>query len=200
MQQADEPALKDSSNGGKSINMTKTVKRLITVMSALACIALTGVFVVSSALAQDPTPTPPPGETTEPKLERGFKFGFGGSSAQFDAVAAALKLTPTQLFEQLHSGKTLQEIATAQGVDLQVVQDALKTSRMQVVKDAIAQAVKDGRITQEQADWMLQGIEKGFMPMGRGFGFGGRHGRGFGKWEGPQQTPATPTPTPGSTT
>jgi hypothetical protein len=61
------------------------------------------------------------------------------------------------------------------------------------MKDAITQAVKDGRITQAQADWLLQGLEKGYLPAGRGFG----HGRGFGKFgpgKAPSQTPATPTP------
>jgi hypothetical protein len=64
------------------------------------------------------------------------------------------------------------------------------------MKDQIAQAVADGKITQAQADWMLEGIEKGYMPMGRGgFGmFGGpERGHGRGGWQAPN-TPPTPAP------
>ena len=43
-------------------------------------------------------------------------------------------------------------------------------------KKQIEQMVTDGKITQEQADWMLQGLENGYMPMGRGGFFGGMRG------------------------
>ncbi len=92
----------------------------------------------------------------------------------FDAMAKALNLTPTQLFEEMHSGKTLDEIARAQGVDLAKVQEAASAARVQAMKEKIAQAVKDGKMTQEQANWLLQGLEKGYVGKGRGdeFGFG----------------------------
>ena len=44
--------------------------------------------------------------------------GFG-DWATFDAVAGALKLTPAQLFEQLHNKKTLKEIAASLGFENQ---------------------------------------------------------------------------------
>ena len=110
----------------------------------------------------------------------------GGSMADFDAMAKALNLTPTQLFEQLHSGKTLAEIAQAQGVDLTKIQEAANATRIQAQKDRIAQAVKDGTMTQAQADWILQGLEKGYMGKGMGgfrggpmMGRGGMHGFGW---------------------
>jgi hypothetical protein len=170
------------------------VRKLMTVMGALALILLVGVMVVGTVSAQSATPTP---GTPLGKFGLGRGFGFmGGAGSQFDTVAKALNLTPTQLFEQLHSGKTLDEIAKAQGVDLTKVQEAVNATRLQAMKDSIAQAVKDGKMTQAQADWLLQGIEKGYMPGGRGgFDFGGRHGgmRGFGD-KGLQKTPATPAP------
>jgi hypothetical protein len=48
------------------------------------------------------------------------------------------------------------------------------------MRDAIAQAVEDGKMSQEQADWLLEGLDKGFLPRGRGFGHGPgmRGGRG----------------------
>ena len=180
-----------------------TMKRLTVVLGVMALVTVLAVVSVGAAFAQT---TPPRAQTspttpTQPdagKLGRGFGFGFrGGDSATYDAVAAALNLTPTQLFEQLHSGKTLTEIATAQGVDIATVQAAANASRIQAMKDKIAAAVTAGTITQEQADWMLQGIEKGWTSGGKGFGFGGRghHGRGgmlpFDKSDGTQTTPST---------
>ncbi len=88
--------------------------------------------------------------------------GFSADWATFDAVAGVLKLTPAQLFEQLHSGKTLQEIATAQGVDMQAVKDAVKAARETKATAAIQKALDNGKITQDQADWMRKGLDNGW--------------------------------------
>jgi hypothetical protein len=42
----------------------------------------------------------------------------------------------------------------------------------------IAQAVTDGTLTQANADWLNEGLDKGYIgvPGAFGFGFGGRHG------------------------
>jgi uncharacterized protein (DUF433 family) len=89
--------------------------------------------------------------------------GFGRDWKTYDAVAAALKLTPAQLFEQLHSGKTLEEIAKAQGVEMQAVQDALKVARGQQTQDAIQRAQENGKITKDQADWLRKGVDNGWF-------------------------------------
>jgi hypothetical protein len=165
-----------------------------------------GMLVLSlaiPALAQDTTPTvptTPPAEQALGGWDRGLNLRFGGGSwATYDAVAEALGLTPVELFTELHSGKTVDEIATAKGVDLQKVQDAANAARLAEQKAAIEQALKDGTITQEQADWMLQGIEQGWMPMGRG---GRGHGRGgMGLPPGgtaPSTTTPSVTPSPSS--
>jgi hypothetical protein len=88
-------------------------------------------------------------------------FPFGGWKI-YDAVAEALKLSPSQLFEQLHSGKTLKQVAEAQSVDIQVVQDAVKAARQTQARDAIQKALDSGKITKERADWMLKGLENGW--------------------------------------
>jgi hypothetical protein len=143
-------------------------------IAVIAVSLLLVVAVATTALAQGTTPATP---TPTPKAMPFMKgWGFMGRGwTDFDAIAKALNLTPTQLFEQLHSGKTLEEIATAQGVDLQKVQDAAKAARLEAMKQAIQDAVKAGTITQDQADWMLKGLENGW-----GFGFGRGFGRGFG--------------------
>ncbi|MGB9775542.1 MAG: hypothetical protein ACPLYD_05845 [Anaerolineae bacterium] len=188
--------------------MSKTTKRILGIGMALGLVALVGLLgllMVAPAFAQGNTPptTPIPGSGQGPGLGRGWGRGlgrgfggFGGSWATFDAVAEALGLTPEQLFSELHSGKTLEEIAEEKGVDIQKVYEAAQAARVQQMKEAIQQAVKDGRMTQEQANWLLEGLEKGYFPMGRGFGFG----RGFRcpGWGIPPSAPTTPSATPSS--
>ena len=148
-------------------------------VGALALVTALGVLAAGAVGAQTATPPsqgiPPAGMRGAPPGGPGPDF-FGGSTTAFDAQAKALNLTPTQLFEQLYSGKTLDEIATAQGVDVAVVQEAVKTVQAQAAKDRIAQAVKDGSMTQDQADWLLVGMEKGYTDGG----FGGRMMGGMG--------------------
>jgi hypothetical protein len=63
-------------------------------------------------------------------------------------------------------------------VELTAVQDAMKAARETELRERIQQAVTDGTMTQEKADWLLEGLEKGFLD-GPGFGFGfGPHGHG----------------------
>jgi hypothetical protein len=143
------------------------LRKMAAAVAVLAVTAAVAVWVVVPALAQTPTATPgvatePPGHVREGRMGGGLGFG-GGSVEEFDAEAQALGLTPTELFEQLHGGKDLSEIAEAQGVDLQTVRDALSTLRTQSMKDSIGQAVTDGRMSQEQADWLLEGIDKGYV-------------------------------------
>lgn len=173
-------------------------KKLVILVSALTLITLIGVAAVGTAFAQDPTPTPGAKAPFWGRgLDRGFGIWGGKGMGDFDAIAKALNLTPTQLFEQLHSGKKLDEIAKAQGVDLTKLQETASAARLQAMKDQIAQAVKDGKMTQDQANWLLQGLDKGYMGKGDHFGFGGpmmRGGmRGFGG-KLPGQTPSKPAP------
>ncbi|MGQ9517478.1 MAG: hypothetical protein ACUVT1_09425 [Anaerolineae bacterium] len=171
-----------------------TNRRLIVMISVLAVMALTSLVLVGTAFAQAPTPAPSTPTAPAPfwgkGWGRGFGFGcWGGNWTVFDAVAEALNMTPTQLFEQLHNGKTLEEIAEAQGVDITKVQEAAQAARVQAMKDAINQAVQDGRISQEEADWLLEGLEKGYLP--------GRWGRGgFGRGMGGLGLGTNPTTTP----
>lgn len=138
-------------------------------------------------------------ETHEPRLFGGGRFGgglfgrFGGGSwtTTFDTVAEALGLAPTGLFTELHEGKSVAEIAEEEGVALEEIHDAVQSTRVEARKGAIEQAVEDGRLSEEQGEWMLAGLEEGYVPGGRGFAPGrncgpggsfmpGRGGRGRG--------------------
>ena len=97
----------------------------------------------------------------------------------FDTAAEALGLTPQEFFAESHdAGKSLTEIAEEQGVDVQAVYDAMEAARGEAMRAGIQQAVEDGSMSQEQADWLLEGLDQGFFPGGRGFGFGRGHGFG----------------------
>jgi hypothetical protein len=164
-----------------------TKKLMILGGAVLTVVLLAGALVVP-ALAQE--------GADEPGARfgcRGWGLGLGGRSwAIFDTAAEVLGLTPEGLFSELHGGKSLADVAEAQDKDLDAVQEAMGAARAEAMKEGIEQAVEDGRLTQEQADWMLEGHEKGFMP-GRG-GFGrGMKGR-FGGSAPMRDTFAAPSP------
>jgi hypothetical protein len=87
----------------------------------------------------------------------------------------------------LQSGKTLEQVATDKGVDIQKVKDAIQAAHATEMRDRIQQALTDGTITQANADWLLEGLDKGYIGVPGGFGLGGPHGPGFG--DGPLAQP-----------
>ena len=113
-------------------------------------------------------------------------------SASLATVASVLNMSTDDLSAALQNGKTLQELADAAGVDMQAVKDALNSVRQTELRDRINQAVTDGTITQDKANWLLEGLDKGYLD-GPGFGFG--FGLGGRSWKG--TPPATATPTTG---
>lgn len=99
------------------------------------------------------------------------QFGEGFWTA-YDGVAEVLGLEPEALFTELHGGRTIAEIAEERDVEMEEIRDALEAARIEARRQAIEQAVENGRLSQEQADWMIEGLEKGFTPAGRGIGRG----------------------------
>lgn len=71
--------------------------------------------------------------------------------AGMDAAAEALGLSDDELREQLRGGSSLAEVAEAQGVDVQVVIDALVAE----LSERLAERVESGDLTQEEADEKL---------------------------------------------
>ena len=143
-----------------------------------------------------------------PRDARGGRFGrhmegfpVGKLGGMVEVFAERLGLTADELKEELEAGKSLAEIAEAKGVDLEEIRqsrradtetiearkaeradtetiEARKAETIEARKAAIEKAVEDGTMTQAEAEWLLQGLEQGFMPMGRGFypGRGGHFG------------------------
>jgi urease gamma subunit len=107
------------------------------------------------------------------------RFGEGFWT-MYDAVAEALGLEPEALFTELHDGKTVADVAEEKGVEMEDVREALQDARAEARKEAIEQAVDEGRLTREQAEWMIEGLEEGFIPGARGLGRGRGSGPGPG--------------------
>ncbi len=82
--------------------------------------------------------------------------GLGVRHGLLDDIAAALGTTPAKLFASLRSGTSIAAIAKANGASLADVRTAVKGS----VKTRLAKAVKDGDLTQKQADAMLEHVDE----------------------------------------
>ncbi len=166
-------------------------KMLIVLGGLLAALLVVGVIGATSAYALEPSNM----------LQQGRGPGWHGfrfSDAELEAVAKVLGMTPDEVSSALQAGKTLQDLATEKGVAIEDVQAALQAVRVAEMRDAIAQAVANGTMTQEKANWLLEGLDKGFIGGGDGFGFGrgfGMYGRGFGNGFG--DCPLAPTPAAG---
>jgi hypothetical protein len=154
-------------------------RRLKIGIVGLLVIGALAVVMTGSVLAQEETPTPAPKPRGCHKWGHGFGRSMGGSVG-LEAAAQVLGLTADELSTQLWGGRSLAELADEAGVDLQDVQDAVTAAHEAAMRDAIKQAVQDGDLSEEHADWLLEGLEKGFLG---GHGFGGRRG-GFGRFRG----------------
>ncbi len=105
-----------------------------------------------------------------------------------DALAQALGLSRDEFEAQLAAGETPWTLAEAQGLTTDEFTALMTTARA----EALAAAVADGALTQEQADWMLShqmgaGMWGGGMMGGRGYG------RGFGPGDGTGICPMHPS-------
>jgi lambda repressor-like predicted transcriptional regulator len=167
--------------GGKEVKRMSKKWLLVLGSGALVVVLLVGLAGGTLVFAQDTDPTPM-GLGTHGRWD---PLGGGGDCwTQFDAAAEALGLTPSELFTELHDeGKTLSEVSEEQGVDTEALQEAMNASRAQTMREQIQQAVDDGNLSQEQADWMLEGLDLGFMggPHGMGPGGFGPPGAPFGQ-------------------
>jgi len=126
-----------------------------------------------------------PQHFSEPWEPRGPQRGLFGQFSEsfwsrYDAVSEVLGLDPEELFSELHDGKSVAEVADEQGVPVDEIREALEAARAEMMEERIRQAVESGRITEERAEWMLEGLENDFLPRERGLGRGPGGGPGCG--------------------
>jgi hypothetical protein len=158
----------------KEMDMFKKVLIGLSLAVALA-LGIAGIV-----LAQGPTE---PGEETCPfdgtcgRLGGGFGMsGFGYHGTMPSILAEELGMTLDELSAALAEGKTVAEVAAEQSVSLEDLVAALVAWRA----DDLSQAVADGRLTQEQADWMLKEMSEHLTWRLENMGFGGAGGYGGG--------------------
>ena len=111
----------------------------------------------------------------------GFRHEFGGPGGPeggFDGPGH-LGLTEDELHEQLRAGKSLAEVAEAQGKSV----DGLTEAILAGAKSGLAEAVANERLTQEQADAIYERLQSSIDDLVNGTLLGpggGEFGPGFG--------------------
>ncbi len=114
--------------------------------------ALLGIPGVSGAQTDNTTP---PAEEQQPAAPMRGPDGRGcHGKPRLEAAATALNMSPEDLRTQLRDGKTIAAVAKQKGVDAQKVIDAMVADATQ----HIDQAVKDGKLTAEQAARKTQNL------------------------------------------
>ncbi|MDG0795198.1 SHOCT domain-containing protein [Cohnella ginsengisoli] len=148
-------------------------------VSVGSAFAATTKTTAATAQTQSATPTAAATQAKGDGQHRGGGFRAGWNSAE---LAALLNLTEDELKTQLAAGKTLSDIAAAQGVDAQKVQDLILSAMTAQLDSRLA----DGKITQAQydeqkatlADRAADALTDAFS--GKGGGKGGHGGFGGG--------------------
>jgi hypothetical protein len=149
--------------------MLKSVPRkALLVGSAAAGVLALGIAVPAVALAQDPTPSATASVSpSTPDLEQ-------RRAQHRDELAEALA---TEL------GIDKAKVAAALDKVLGQMDEQAKAQRLTHLKERLATAVAEGKLTQAQADAILKAAEEGVLPGGHGGpgplgGPGGHPGRG----------------------
>ena len=169
------------------------MKKIVAVAVLLGVVTALGLGA-TLALAQGPAT----GQTPVPGYGPGWMRGGFGLGLNVDwrtqmqtAVAKSLGMSLDDLNAQLRAGKSIAQIAQSKNISLTKLHDDVQAAH----KALIQQAVKDGKLTQTQADAMLSRLDAmdqyftanggagfGAGMMGAGFR-GGMGGRGF--WTAP---------------
>lgn len=107
----------------------------------------------------------------------GMHGGYGSNNMQpmmtgvshvHDDIALQLGITTQDLYNHMVSGKSLVQIAAERGITEQQLTDGIMTGR----RLAYEQAVRNGYMTQSQADAMLQSVHDNLKAMITGQGTG----------------------------
>ena len=113
----------------------------------------------------------------------------GPKGAMIGDLAGALGLSTEKLFEQLRAGKSIADVAKAQGTSLDDVRSAVRAK----AKTRLDEAVKDGDLTRKQADAMIERLTERLEHLGSKRGLLPRRHRRFGR----DELPAPPDVRPG---
>jgi len=93
----------------------------------------------------------------------GVAYAQGDGPDVREGLVELLGLTREELRDQFEDGKTLEELAEAAGVDLETYREEARQTKQVDLETKIEEALANGEITQEHADWLLEGLDKGFL-------------------------------------
>jgi hypothetical protein len=137
--------------------MKKTILGITLIAIMVLALGLTSVV---SAQSSDPTPNPQRCSWLEKIFDRedcvmGRPDGSRANDGilhdyMLNALAEKLGISAATLEERFNNGESMAQIAEAEGLSLDEFQTWMLDARTQ----AIDQAVKDGKLTTEQAEWM----------------------------------------------
>lgn len=151
----------------------------LTVGLLVALVVVLGV--VGTVLAQDSTP---PFNDTCPYAGACGGYGMGGmgyGGTMLDLMAEALGMPVEDLYAALADGQTIADIAAAQRVEMADLVTALIAPHV----ERLEQAVTQGDLTREQADWMIAEMTEHMAWRLENFGTGaGGFAGGCGMWGG----------------
>jgi hypothetical protein len=162
----------------------------------VAAILVSALMALVAGTALAAGPTTPPGQGFGPGRfndsantpDTGVCPGMGAGgmarggapewAGEQDAVAKLLDMTEDEIQAERQLGKSLAQIAAAKGVS----EDTLIKTILRAKKDALAGLVKDGKLTEAQADAMIENMTDRVKTMvertdvGPAFGRGGARG------------------------
>ena len=174
------------------------MKKLILSIVVVAIFALAlGTAGIVYAQTQTPAnPVPGSGYGSGMMGGRGQRGGMMGQNAvgtqtgflhdeMVAAFAQKLGITVDDLNARLANGETMAQIASSQGLTV----DQFSTLMLDARSQAVDQAVKDGKLTQPQADWMKQ---RGAGQMAGGRGMRGNSQGRFANPDCPYYSPTAP--------
>ena len=105
----------------------------------------------------------------------GIAYAQGDVPHPRGTLAELLGFDREELHDMLQAGTTIQELADEAGIDLEAFRDEMMANRQEDMGTRIEEALAAGEISQDQADWLLEGLEKGYLE-GPFFKMGGRGG------------------------
>lgn len=141
------------------------MERFWKVLSLSLIVGIVAVIGVGMVFAQDDTPEPPfEGEGRGPRYgdhgfgEMGHDRGKGFPGHDHEEVksrlAEVLGMTVEEFDAAIVDGETLASLAEAKGVSLEELRQVMD----ELFEEGLAQAVEEGKITQEEADQILEGL------------------------------------------
>ncbi|TDB77021.1 MULTISPECIES: hypothetical protein [unclassified Micromonospora] len=145
--------------------MARTIskKHLLAGLAAAGVLGV-GIAVPTVAFAENPTPSP---SASSGEKDSGRQERRAQRQAEFAEALAKELGVPTEKVTA-----ALEKLREQHKADRP--QRPSAEERQARLKERLAQAVKDGKLTQEQADAITKAVEAGVFPGGGGHGPGGR--------------------------